>query len=243
MIEYLKERGVDRGLKEMDIQDLFDTPRKIGIFSGSVAFLILFPAYFAWMPLVEDGMISGGSGASGNWEVGFAETPIVLQETQVLGDGDTHDTFFDVASEMSIGYIELDIDCNDNDDPGPGFTDGADGVSDLSGVEGHSSGDIEDQSGNGMCSGGDSGFTLRWDVTANYSGANFTASGLSESEIRETWNDGGLGRGTWAATITADISSPPSPLGSIVDSDEEYEITWTAMTYELVLQPAEEIAA
>ena len=36
MIEYLKERGVDRGLKEMDIQDLFDTPRKIGIFSLSL---------------------------------------------------------------------------------------------------------------------------------------------------------------------------------------------------------------
>ncbi len=213
------------------------------MFSGSVAFLILFPAYFAWMPLVDDGMVSGGSGASGDWEVGFAETPIVLQETQVLGDGDTHDTFFDVASEMNIGYIELDVACNDNDDPGPGFTDGADGVSDLSGVEGHSSGHIEDQSGDGMCSGGDSGFTLRWDVTANYSGANFTASGLSEYEIRATWNDGGLGRGTWAATITADISSPPSPLGSIVDSDEEYEITWTAMTYELVLQPAVEIAA
>ncbi len=213
------------------------------MFSGSVAFLILFPAYFAWMPLVDDEMVSGGSGASGDWEVGFAETPIVLQETQILGDGDTHDTFFDIASEMNIGYIELDIDCNDNDDPGPGFTDGADGVSDLSGVEGHSSGHIEDQSGDGMCSGGDSGFTLRWDVTANYSGANFTASGVSESEIRATWNDGGLGRGTWAATITADISSPPSPLGSIVDSDEEYEITWTAMTYELILQPAAELAA
>ena len=50
-----------------------------------------------------------------------------------------------------------------------------------------------------------------------------------------------MGRGTWAATITADISSPPSPLGSIVDSDEEYDITWTAMTYELVLQPVIEV--
>ena len=92
-----------------------------------------------------------------------------------------------------------------------------------------------------MCSGGDSGFTLRWDVTANYSGVNITVSGMSESEIRAMWNDGGQGRGTWAATITADISSPPSPLGSIVDSDEEYEITWTAMTYELMLQPVVEV--
>lgn len=221
----------------MEIQDLFDTPRKIGMFAGSVAFLVLFPAYFAWMPLVDEGMVSGGSGGSGDWEVGFVETPIVLQETQVMGDGDTHDTFFDVASEMNIGYIELSVECNDNDDPGPGFTDSAEGTSDVSGAIG----DFEDQSGDGMCSGGDSGFTLRWDVTANYSGANYTASGISESAIRAVWNDGGLGRGTWAATITADISSPPSPLGSIVDSDEEYEITWTAMAYELVIQPAVEM--
>jgi hypothetical protein len=60
---------------------------------------------------------------------------------------------------------------------------------------------------------------------------------MSESELREMWTDGGLGRGTWSATITADISSPPSPLGSIIDSDEEYEIIWTAVTYQLVMSP------
>ena len=48
----------------MDIQELFDTPRKIGMFAGSVAFLVLFPAYFAWMPLVDEGIVSGGSGGS-----------------------------------------------------------------------------------------------------------------------------------------------------------------------------------
>ena len=52
-----------------------------------------------------------------------------------------------------------------------------------------------------------------------------------------------MGRGAWAATITAHISSPPSPLGSIVDSDEEYDITWTAVTYELVLQPVVDVEA
>ena len=41
----------------MDIEQLFDTPRKIGMFAGSVAFLILFPAYFAWMPLVDEGIV------------------------------------------------------------------------------------------------------------------------------------------------------------------------------------------
>jgi len=184
--------------------------------------------------LIDDDMIGGGfSGPSGDWEVGFAETPIIMQESQMLGDGDTHDTFFDVMSELDIGYVELNVECNDNDDPGPGFTDSAEGSSDVSQVEGG----FVDQTDDGPCSGGDSGFTLRWDVTQNYTGANYTATGMSESELRNMWVDGGMGRGTWAATITAEINSPPSPLGSIVDSDEEYDITWTAMTYELVLQP------
>ena len=223
----------------MDFEDLFNTPKKMRIAGISLAFMLAFPLYFHLVPtLLDDEMLRGGSsGPSGDWEVGFAETPIILQETQLLGDGDTHETFFDVASELNIGYIELNIDCNDNDDPGPGFTDSAEGTSDVSSVVG----EFEDQSGDGMCSGGNSGFTLRWDVTENYSGVNVTVSGMSEKEINAMWNDGGQGRGTWAATITADISSPPSPLGSIVDSDEEYEITWTAMTYELILQPVVEV--
>jgi len=219
----------------MDFEDLVNTPRKMRILGISVAFMLAFPLYFQLMPsLLDDDMIGGGSsGPSGDWEVGFAETPIILQESQMLGDGDTHDTFFDVMSELNIGYVELNVECNDNDDPGPGFTDSAEGSSDVSQVEGA----FEDQTDDGPCSGGDSGFTLRWDVTQNYTGANYTATEMSESELRNMWVDGGMGRGTWAATITAEINSPPSPLGSIVDSDEEYDITWTAMTYELVLQP------
>jgi len=219
----------------MDFDDLVNTPRKMRILGISVAFMLAFPLYFQLMPsLLDDDMIGGGSsGPSGDWEVGFAETPIIIQESQMLGDGDTHDTFFDVMSELNIGYVELNVECNDNDDPGPGFTDSAEGNSDVSQVEGV----FEDLHDDGPCSGGDSGFTLRWDVTQNYTGANYTATEMSESELRNMWVDGGMGRGTWAATITAEINSPPSPLGSIVDSDEEYDITWTVMTYELVLQP------
>jgi hypothetical protein len=219
----------------MDFEDLVNTPRKMRILGISVAFMVAFPLYFELMPsLLDDDMIGGGSsGPSGDWEVGFAETPIIMQESQMLGDGDTHDTFFDVMSELNIGYVELNVECNDNDDPGPGFTDSAEGSSDVSQVEGV----FEDLHDDGPCSGGDSGFTLRWDVTQNYTGANYTATEMSESELRNMWVDGGMGRGTWAATITAEINSPPSPLGSIVDSDEEYDITWTVMTYELILQP------
>lgn len=222
----------------MDFEDLINTPRKIRILSISVVFLLAFPIYFQIMPsLIDDEMMgSGSSGPTGDWEVGFVESPITLQESQVLGDGDTHDTFFDLMTEMSIGYVELDVDCNDNDDPGPGFSDSGEGSSDVSGVEG----EFADQSGDGPCSGGDSGFTLRWDATENYTGANYTATGMSESQLRDMWTDGGMGRGTWSATITAEINTAPL-VGGFVDSDEEYEITWTAMTYELVMEPVVEV--
>ena len=59
----------------------------------------------------------------------------------------------DDIGEMEIGSVELIVQCNDNDDPGPGFTDSVDGISDLMDVEGHSSGDIEDQSADGTCAG------------------------------------------------------------------------------------------
>ena len=222
----------------MDFEDLVNTPRKIRILSISVAFLIAFPIYFQIMPsLIDDDLMSGGSsGQSGKWTVSFSETPIIMEEHQVLGDGDTHDTYFDVTTELDIGYIELDVDCNDNDDPGPGFTDSADGSSDVSGAEG----EFEDQEASGPCSGGDSGFTMRWDVTHNYTGQNITVEDMSEGELRSMWNDGGFGEGTWAATITAEISTAPI-IGGFVDSDEEYDITWTAMTYELVLEPVVEV--
>ena len=133
--------------------------------------------------------------------------------------------------EVFVGYVELAVSCFDNDDPGPGFTDSVEGTSDLNDLDG-----LEDQTAEGQCSGGDGGFTIRWDLTENYSGEGYTEENENEDEIRERWNDGGLGRGTWAATITADISSPPAPIvGQIIDSDEEFDVTWTAVTFTVVI--------
>ena len=54
--------------------------------------------------------------------------------------------------------------------------------------------------------------------------------------------DNGFGRGTWSGTITADISSPPAPIvGDIVDSDEDYDITWTVVSYVVTINPVIEI--
>ena len=206
----------------------------------SVIFMIAFPSYFAVMPsLIDSEMVGGTNGIKGEWMISFEETTETLSETINLADEEAYDTFFDIVSEINIGYVELTVTCMDNDDPGPGFNDGMDVVTDLSGVEG----DFEEQNEQGSCNGGgNSGVNIRWDVTANYTGDNITQSETTEQEIRNQWTDNGFGRGTWSATITADISSPPAPIvGDIVDSDEDYDITWTVVSYTVTINPVIEI--
>tara|TARA_B100001142_G_scaffold329677_1_gene393878 strand:+ start:266 stop:955 length:690 start_codon:yes stop_codon:yes gene_type:complete len=222
----------------MGIQDMLDSPRKIGMLAGSLVFMLLFPLYFAWMPLADESLVSGGSGGQGEWLVSFSESEVIFEESTVLEDGDTHITEFIVGiedlEEMEIGFVELEVQCNDNDDPGPGFSDSVEGVSDLMDVEGHDSGNIQDQSAEGECMGGNGGFTMRWDVTPNYTGESFSITS-SQKTISETWNDGGFGIGIWSATLTAEVNSAPV-VGQIVDSDEGFDIIWRMVTYEVIIE-------
>ena len=217
---------------------MLDSPRKIGMLSGSLVFMLLFPLYFAWMPLADESLVSGGSGGQGEWLVSFSESEVIFEESTVLEDGDTHITEFIVGiedlEEMEIGFVELEVQCNDNDDPGPGFSDSVEGVSDLMDVEGHDSGNIQDQSAEGECMGGNGGFTMRWDVTPNYTGESFSITS-SQKTISETWNDGGFGIGIWSATLTAEVNSAPV-VGQIVDSDEGFDIIWRMVTYEVIIE-------
>ena len=113
--------------------DMLDSPRRIGMATGTVAFMLLFPMYFAWMPLADENLVTGGSSGQGEWLVSFSESESIFEESTVLEDGDTHMTEFIVGMEdlgdMEIGFIELVIQCNDNDDPGPGFSDSVEAVS------------------------------------------------------------------------------------------------------------------
>ena len=217
---------------------MLDSPRKIGMLAGSLVFMLLFPLYFAWMPLADESLVSGGLGGQGEWLVSFSESEVIFEESTVLEDGDTHITEFIVGiedlEEMEIGFVELEVQCNDNDDPGPGFSDSVEGVSDLMDVEGHDSGNIQDQSAEGECMGGNGGFTMRWDVTPNYTGESFSITS-SQKTISETWNDGGFGIGIWSATLTAEVNSAPV-VGQIVDSDEGFDIIWRMVTYEVIIE-------
>ena len=218
----------------MDFADLTDTPRKQSMLGGTIFFMLVFPIYFGIMPtLVADEMVENGStGISTSWSVSFIETDIVQSESQTLGDGDTYDSFFDIMSEENIGLVFFEVSCVDNDEPGPGFTDSVDGQSDVSQVEGF----FEDQTNQGDCGMG-GGFEMIWYPTNNYTGDDYTFDG-TEDDLREMWNSNDYGLGTWAATITANIETNPVPVfGEVLDSDEEYQITWTAITYQLEITP------
>ena len=218
----------------MDFADLTDTPRKQSMLGGTIFFMLVFPIYFGIMPtLVADEMIeSGSSGISASWSVSFIETDIVQSETQTLADGETYDSFFDLMSEEKLGIIIFEVSCMDNDEPGPGFTDTVDGQSDISQVEGM----FEDQVNQGDCGMG-GGFEMIWYPTNNYTGEDYTFDG-TENDLRNIWDSNGNGLGTWAASITANIETNPVPVfGEVLDSDEDFQITWTAITYQLDITP------
>ena len=218
----------------MDFQDLVDTPQKVKTLAGTVIFLIAFPIYFQALPsLIDDEVsIGGSSGQSGSLQVIFEESENTLSESVVLSDGETYDSFFDLVleEEVNLGYVEIEVSCVDNDDPGPGFTDSAEGQSDLSGVEG-----VEDKNAEGDCAGGGGGgFSIRWDLIDNYTGSEYTEEEMSESEIRERWDDGGKGRGSWILEITASIDTAPIA-GGLIDNNEEFDITWTAVFFTILI--------
>ncbi len=218
----------------MDFADLTDTPRKQSMLGGTIFFMLVFPIYFGIMPtLVADEMTeSGSSGISASWSVSFIETDIIQSETQTLADGETYDSFFDLMSEEKIGIIIFEVSCMDNDEPGPGFTDTVDGQSDISQVEGM----FEDQVNQGDCGMG-GGFEMIWYPTNNYTGEDYTFDG-TENDLRNIWDSNGNGLGTWAASITANIETNPVPVfGEVLDSDEDFQITWTAITYQLDITP------
>ncbi len=218
----------------MDFQDLVDTPQKVKTLAGTVIFLVAFPIYFQALPsLIGDEVsIGGSSGQSGSLQVIFEESENTLSESVVLSDGETYDSFFDLIleDEVNLGYVEIEVSCVDNDDPGPGFTDSAEGQSDLSGVEG-----VEDKNAEGDCAGGGGGgFSIRWDIIENYTGSGYTEEEMSEGEIRERWDDGGKGRGSWILEITASIDTAPIA-GGLIDNDEEFDITWTAVFFTILI--------
>ena len=218
-------------------EKMFGSQRAITIWVISVIFAIVFPTYFSIMANSVDGSGGGASGAKGQWQVNFIQDNLTADETMNLADGEQGDYFFELDSgDMMIGYVEITVSCNDNDDPGPGLTDSVDVTTDFSEVEGTP----DDESGSGSCNGDAVSFTIQ--ITPDWDGSSYIADGVSKNDIEAQWTDGGNGTGEWLTSVTLDVNSLVGPLGGIVDSDEDVTVSWRAALYTLdITAVAEEL--
>ena len=60
---------------------------------------------------------------------------------------------------------------------------------------------------------------------------------MNANDIRQLWDAEGGGMGAWIATITASIEAAPVA-GGLIDNDEDFDITWTAVFFELSIEAA-----
>jgi hypothetical protein len=222
--------------KVEDFRQWLEEPRNMQTFALSIVFAIIFPVYFAWAPsLLGDSIISSSSsGPAGEWTIKFEQENITVDDVVTLGDGEDHVSLFlieDHPESKTLARITADIVCNDNDDPGPGFNDNGEAEGNGNNV----TGEFEEQSASGDCDGNP--FSISWDVVEGFDGNQITKTD-TKSEIEAEFSDGGLGRGEWSLTLTAEINNWPGPTGNIVDNDEEFTITWTATWFELEMTPS-----
>jgi len=222
------------------LEKLFGSQRAITILVVSVVFAIVFPAYFSYMATNSDAIGGGSSGAKGMWQVDFIQDNITSDETMNLGDGEQGDYFFELdAGDMMIGFVEITVSCNDNDDTGPGTNDDVDVSTDFSGVEGTP----DDESGSGSCFGDAVSFTIQ--ITPDWDGSSYIADGVSKNDIEAKWNDGGNGTGEWLTSVTMNVNTEPfvGEINPIGDEDEDVTVSWRAAVYSLeITAVAEDVA-
>ena len=226
----------------MDLQKYTSNPLFMTNTVFIVIFMLVFPAYFAYTADGDDSELADPLSKPGSWMVSFTETETEYSEDMTLGDGDSEETLFLVSGGeeyLNIAKVEISLACQDNDDPGPGFTDRVSASTDLSSITGMP----DDQSDQSACGGGGGGVAINfvWNFVDNYDGLEYVAEDLCMNDIRAQWSDNGSGRGDWLTTVEMEINSPgPGPIGGAVDDSEEVTITWKVTTFELEIMPHEE---
>jgi len=219
----------------MDFQKYTSNPLFMTNAAFIVVFMLVFPGYFAYTADGDDSELVDPLSKSGSWMVSFAETETEYSEDMTLGDGDSEETLYlvEVGEFHNIAKVEISLACQDNDDPGPGFTDRVSASTDLSSITGMPD-DQSDQSACGGGGGGGAAINFVWNFVDNYDGLEYVVEGLSMNDIRAQWSDNGSGRGDWSTTVEMEINSPgPGPIGGAVDDSEDVTITWKVTTFEL----------
>ena len=81
---------------------------------------------------------------------------------------------------------------------------------------------------------------MTWSIVDGYDGQTYEDEGKM-SDITSTWSDNGSARGDWLVGITAQINEDPG-IGIIFGDDgEDYDITWTAIVFEISMEPVVDI--
>ena len=172
------------------------------------------------------------SGAKGEWEVSFTESTLTFEETASLSDGETLDSFYELADDMldegqQVAFVNVTVQCNDNDEAGaPTTRDAVDATLDPSGAEG----EFSEQSDGGICNGGDPAASFSYEIAANYSATTYIVSGVSKQSILDGWDDQGQARGEWLCSVTMDVNSAPG-VGPFIDSDEDVTVSWSVTVF------------
>jgi hypothetical protein len=234
------------------IDKWFSTRDQKITWSISIAFLILFPVYFANITyfLPDDAMVSGGASVTGDWEVLFEESDVATSEsTEFLMDGEEFEFEFTFNEPgINLAYVEVTVSHDETDENGqwPDQCDNAVGEMDMSGVNGY----VE----SGSTTSGESGspndcptsYTMMILLIENYTGDSYQTSG-SKGDIQGMWTDGGNGRGDWMCKITLETRSgskplplDPGPLSNNEDG-EDITISWRVVGVEVSVTPVVEI--
>nr|AIE96193.1 hypothetical protein [uncultured marine group II/III euryarchaeote AD1000_74_G12] len=235
------------------IDKWFSTRDQKITWSISVAFLILFPVYFANIAafLPDGAMVSGGASVTGEWEVTFSEGAVATSEsTETLMDGEEFEFEFTFDEPgLNLGYVEVTVWHDEMGEQGqwPEQCDNAVGEMDMSEVNGY----VE----SGSTTSGESGppnecptsYTMVILLIENYTGDSYETSG-SKGEIQNMWTDGGNGRGDWICKITLETrsGSKPGPFDPLALSNnedgEEITVSWRVVGVEVSVTPVVEVS-
>jgi hypothetical protein len=210
----------------------------------SVAFLLVFPLYFANMAsfLPDDARVSSDS--SGKWTVSFEES-VELEGSfsEMVDDGHIEEfdfSYVDMATNLAYLEIVVSHDETNENGVGPGPTLGAqcDEVSvtvNMAGVEGYSEEDSTTDSTSSSCP---SEQILRIYLIHNYTAEAHEMDG-KKSEVIAHHSDNGTGRGDWAFEFQLDVNrgGPPGPVPDNQDEGESVTVEWRLVSVEVSVMP------